>query len=57
MVDSLEATRAEFIALGVACSDIQKDRWSGHRGFQVTDPDGHVITFVSPHDGEMAPGE
>ena len=47
MVDALVPARAAFVELGVACSEIHTDRWSGHKVFEVTDPDGHLITIVS----------
>ncbi len=49
LVDDIEATRGELVAAGVPCTELHKDRWSGHRCFEVTDPDGHVLSLVSGH--------
>jgi catechol 2,3-dioxygenase-like lactoylglutathione lyase family enzyme len=50
LVDDLEGRRAELVAAGVPCTELHEDRWSNHRCFEVTDPDGHVLSFVSSHD-------
>lgn len=50
MVDDLAAERALLLEQGVECSEVHKDRWSGHQMFEVTDPDGHVLSVVSGHD-------
>jgi catechol 2,3-dioxygenase-like lactoylglutathione lyase family enzyme len=52
MVDDLASTHAGLVSAGVPCTDIHKDRWSSHRCFEVTDPDGHVLSFVSGHEDE-----
>ena len=49
MVDDLEATHGQFIALGLDPSPIE-DRPSVHHSiFTVREPAGHVITFFSSH--------
>ena len=39
---------AEFAGRGVVFSDALKDTHDGLRGFEVTDPDGHVLFFGRP---------
>jgi catechol 2,3-dioxygenase-like lactoylglutathione lyase family enzyme len=49
MVDDAEALRDELASAGIVPGDLRDDRLSGHRMFDVTDPDGHVITILSDH--------
>ena len=49
MVDNAEALRDELTSSGIAPGEVREDRLSGHRMFDVTDPDGHVITILSDH--------
>jgi len=50
MVDDVDKARAPLAAAGLSCSEITSDRMSGHRMFDLTDPDGHVLTVYSTHD-------
>jgi catechol 2,3-dioxygenase-like lactoylglutathione lyase family enzyme len=47
MVDDLEATRAQWDAIGLAPSAIE--RGDIHDAFTLTDPDGYVVTVSSSH--------
>ena len=49
MVDDVDKARAPLAAAGLPCSEVTSDRMSGHRMFDVTDPDGHVLTMYSTH--------
>jgi catechol 2,3-dioxygenase-like lactoylglutathione lyase family enzyme len=49
MVDSAQKLHEELAARGVSTSEIREDRLSGHSMFEITDPDGHVITVLSDH--------
>jgi len=40
---------AELESRGVPTSAIRSDERSGHSLFELTDPDGHVITLFSDH--------
>ncbi|MBS0360120.1 MAG: VOC family protein [Proteobacteria bacterium] len=43
-----DALAAEFAAAGAAFSSPLQDTHDGLRGFEVTDPDGHVLFFGRP---------
>lgn len=47
MVEDLDATHRAWTALGLAPSEIEKGRT--HRGFQVTDPDGGILSVSDSH--------
>ena len=47
MVDDLDATHAQWAALGLRPSAIEHDRIHSH--FTVADPDGYVVTVNSSH--------
>ncbi len=49
MVDDADAFRDGLSARGIETSLVREDRLSGHRMFEVTDPDGHVFTVLSDH--------
>jgi uncharacterized glyoxalase superfamily protein PhnB len=49
MVDDAETFRDDLASAGIVSGAVRKDRLSGHRMFEVTDPDGHVITILSDH--------
>jgi catechol 2,3-dioxygenase-like lactoylglutathione lyase family enzyme len=49
MVHDADAFRDALAARGIETSSVRDDRLSGHRMFEVTDPDGHVITVLSDH--------
>ena len=49
MVDDADEFRDRLAARGIEASSIREDRLSGHRMFEVTDPDGHVVTVLSDH--------
>jgi catechol 2,3-dioxygenase-like lactoylglutathione lyase family enzyme len=49
MVDDVDKAHARLLDAGLTCSDIASDRVSGHHKFEVTDPDGHVLTVYSTH--------
>lgn len=49
MVDDVEALRAQLAAAGLAPADLRDDARAGHRYFEVSDPDGHVLTVFSSH--------
>jgi len=49
MVDDAEAHRAALTTRDVPVSPMRDDSLSGHRMFEVTDPDGHVLTVLSDH--------
>ena len=43
-----DALAAEFLRRGAALSEPLQDTHDGLRGFEVTDPDGHVLFFGRP---------
>jgi hypothetical protein len=47
MVDDIEAARRDYLAKGLAPSDISKGRI--HDSFHLAGPDGHDFTIVSSH--------
>ncbi len=49
MVDDADALRDELTSSGIVPGDLREDRLSGHRMFDLADPDGHVITILSDH--------
>ena len=49
MVDDADALRDELRSAGIDAGEVRADRLSGHRLFEVSDPDGHVITVLSDH--------
>lgn len=49
MVDDADAFHDELHARGLTPSLVRDDRLSGHRMFDLTDPDGHVLTVLSDH--------
>ena len=49
MVGDADAFRGGLAARGIETSAVREDRLSGHRMFEVTDPDGHVVTVLSDH--------
>lgn len=49
MVDDADALRDELKSSGIVPGDLREDRLSGHRMFDLADPDGHVITILSDH--------
>ncbi len=49
MVDDADGLRGALSARGVAVGPVRSDRLSGHRMFEVTDPDGHSLTVLSDH--------
>jgi catechol 2,3-dioxygenase-like lactoylglutathione lyase family enzyme len=49
MVDSAEKLHQDLSARGVPTSGVREDRLSGHSMFELTDPDGHVLTVLSDH--------
>ena len=51
MVDSAEKLHQDLAARGVFTSAVREDRLSGHSMFELTDPDGHVLTVLSDHTG------
>ena len=52
MVDDVDAFRAQLTAAGLAPGDLRDDKRSGHRYFEVSDPDGHALTVFSSHIGD-----
>lgn len=49
MVDSPQKFHDDLKAQGVSTSELREDRLSGHSMFELTDPDGHVLTVLSDH--------
>ena len=49
MADDVEAARASIERAGIPTTSLPEDRVSGHRSFEVSDPDGHVVTVYSSH--------
>lgn len=49
MVDDADAFHDALQARGVIMTPVRDDRLSGHRMFELTDPDGHVLTVLSDH--------
>ena len=43
-----DALAAEFLDRGAAFSEPLRDTHDGLRGFEITDPDGHVLFFGRP---------
>jgi hypothetical protein len=43
-----DALAAEFSSRSIAFSEPLKDTHDGLRGFEITDPDGHVLFFGRP---------
>lgn len=49
MVDDADAFHGDMTTRGVPVGPIREDRVCGHRMFELTDPDGHVLTVFSDH--------
>jgi len=49
MVSDVEALRARLAATGVETTELAEDQVSGHRWFQASDPDGHLLRIYSDH--------
>jgi len=49
MVDDAKGHRAALSARDVPVSPLRHDSLSAHHIFEVTDPDGHVLTVLSDH--------
>lgn len=49
MVDDADRFHDHLKARGIEASPVRKDRLSGHRMFELTDPDGYVLTVLSDH--------
>ena len=49
MVDDAKGHRAALTARDVPVSPLRHDSLSAHHIFEVTDPDGHVLTVLSDH--------
>jgi catechol 2,3-dioxygenase-like lactoylglutathione lyase family enzyme len=49
IVDDVDAFRGSLLQRGIAATEIGSDTLSGHRWFQVTDPDGHDLRVYSTH--------
>jgi catechol 2,3-dioxygenase-like lactoylglutathione lyase family enzyme len=47
MVDDVAATRADYVDKGLDASEVETGRV--HRWFELTTPDGYVITVTSSH--------
>lgn len=51
MVDDIEATHADLERKGLAPSELAPGRI--HTTFQVTEPNGHVITYLDSHNSGL----
>ncbi len=51
MVDRIRAYRDALKKVGIGGSRIRHDHVSGHRTFELTDPDGHEVKVYSSHTG------
>jgi catechol 2,3-dioxygenase-like lactoylglutathione lyase family enzyme len=49
MVEDIEAAHAAMRSAGINVTAIDEDRIAGHRWFEVTDPDGYVLSVFSSH--------
>jgi catechol 2,3-dioxygenase-like lactoylglutathione lyase family enzyme len=49
MVEDIEAAHAAMSSSGINVTAIDEDRIAGHRWFEVTDPDGYVLSVFSSH--------
>jgi catechol 2,3-dioxygenase-like lactoylglutathione lyase family enzyme len=49
MVDDADEFHDDLARRGVRTNRVREDAISGHRMFELTDPDGHVITVLSDH--------
>jgi catechol 2,3-dioxygenase-like lactoylglutathione lyase family enzyme len=49
IVDDVDAFRTRLETSGIAVGAIEQDPRSGHRSFEVADPDGHVLGIYSNH--------
>lgn len=49
MVEDIETAHAALKDAGIAGTEIRPDQISGHRWFEVTDPDGHALRIFSSH--------
>jgi len=49
IVDDVDAFRASLLEQGISATEIGADTVSGHRWFQVADPDGHALRVYSTH--------
>jgi len=49
IVDDVDSFRAELESKGLPTGPIEQDDRSGHRWFEVKDPDGHVLGIYSNH--------
>ena len=57
LVPDPDALAAEFEGRGVSFSEALKDTHDGLRGFELMDPDGHVLFFGRPVAGISAKGQ
>ena len=48
MVENADAFHAELQRRGLPTTPV-RDTYGGHRMFELTDPDGHVLTVLSDH--------
>jgi catechol 2,3-dioxygenase-like lactoylglutathione lyase family enzyme len=48
MVQNADAFHDELQRRGLPTTDV-RDTYGGHRMFEITDPDGHVLTVLSDH--------
>ncbi len=51
MVEDIEATHQEFARSGLPVSDLKRGRI--HKTFDITEPNGHVITYLSSHNSGL----
>ena len=47
VVEDVDAYRARVAAAGVPVRPLRDDVRSGYRGFEIADPDGHVLKVIS----------
>jgi catechol 2,3-dioxygenase-like lactoylglutathione lyase family enzyme len=47
--DDVVALHARLDAAGVSCTELTENQQSGHRGFELTDPEGNAIHVVNAH--------
>ena len=49
MVDDVDTIRQDLIRSGLEPTSLAEDELGGHRYFQLSDPDGHILTVYSSH--------
>jgi len=47
--DDVVELHARLAAAGIRCTELNENKQSGHRGFELTDPEGNAVRVVNAH--------